>query len=105
MAHAGARSAGEQLAPTGWIGILRTQHGANGASVVPRAEHAPALPSGPEVGLVRRRIREETGLMRGLFEHIARNRGLSVEEVVRAHVDSMPLKLGWIAETRELTRA
>jgi NAD(P)-dependent dehydrogenase (short-subunit alcohol dehydrogenase family) len=30
----------------------------------------------------------ETGLMRGLFEHIAQNRGLSVEEVVRAHVES-----------------
>jgi NAD(P)-dependent dehydrogenase (short-subunit alcohol dehydrogenase family) len=45
----------------------------------------------------------ETGLMRGLFEHIARNRELSVEEVVRAHVDSIPLKLGRIAETREVT--
>jgi NAD(P)-dependent dehydrogenase (short-subunit alcohol dehydrogenase family) len=45
----------------------------------------------------------ETGLMRGLFEHIARNRGLSVEEVVRAHVDSIPLKLGRIAEPREVT--
>ena len=45
----------------------------------------------------------ETGLMRGLFEHIARNRGLSVEEVVKAHVDSIPLKLGRIAETREVT--
>ena len=45
----------------------------------------------------------ETGLMRGLFEHIAQNRGLSVEEVVKAHVDSIPLKLGRIAETREVT--
>ena len=44
----------------------------------------------------------ETGLMRGLFEHIAQNRGLSVEEVVKAHVDSIPLKLGRIAETREV---
>ena len=41
--------------------------------------------------------------MRGLFEHIAQNRGLSVEEVVKAHVDSIPLKLGRIAETREVT--
>jgi 3-oxoacyl-[acyl-carrier protein] reductase len=45
----------------------------------------------------------ETGLMRGLFEHIAQNRGLSVEEVVKAHVDSIPLKLGRIAQTREVT--
>ena len=45
----------------------------------------------------------ETGLMRGLFEHIAQNRGLSVEEVVKAHVDSIPLKLGRIAEPREVT--
>jgi 3-oxoacyl-[acyl-carrier protein] reductase len=45
----------------------------------------------------------ETGLMRGLFDHIARRRGLSVEEVVDAHVDSIPLKLGRIATPREVT--
>jgi 3-oxoacyl-[acyl-carrier protein] reductase len=45
----------------------------------------------------------ETGLMRGLFEHIAQDRGLTVEEVVQAHVDSIPLKLGRIAEPREVT--
>lgn len=45
----------------------------------------------------------ETGLMRGLFEHIAKRRGLSVDEVVGAHVDSIPLKLGRIAEPREVT--
>jgi 3-oxoacyl-[acyl-carrier protein] reductase len=45
----------------------------------------------------------ETGLMRGLFEHVARRRGLSVQEVVDAHVESIPLKLGRIAEPREVT--
>jgi NADP-dependent 3-hydroxy acid dehydrogenase YdfG len=45
----------------------------------------------------------ETGLMRGLFEQVARRRGLSVEEVVDAHVESIPLKLGRIAEPREVT--
>jgi 3-oxoacyl-[acyl-carrier protein] reductase len=44
-----------------------------------------------------------TGLMRGLFEQVARRRGLSVEEVVDAHVESIPLKLGRIAEPREVT--
>ena len=45
----------------------------------------------------------ETGLMRGLFEQVAKRRGLSVEEVVDAHVESIPLKLGRIAEAREVT--
>lgn len=45
----------------------------------------------------------ETGLMRGLFDHIARRRGLTAEEVVNAHVDSIPLKLGRIALPREVT--
>jgi 3-oxoacyl-[acyl-carrier protein] reductase len=45
----------------------------------------------------------ETGLMRGLFEQVARRRGLSVEEVVDAHVESIPLKLGRIAQPREVT--
>lgn len=45
----------------------------------------------------------ETGLMRGLFDHIARRRGLTVEDVVNAHVDSIPLKLGRIAAPREVT--
>jgi 3-oxoacyl-[acyl-carrier protein] reductase len=47
--------------------------------------------------------RWETGLMRGLFEQVARRRGLSVQEVVDAHVESIPLKLGRIAEPREVT--
>lgn len=47
----------------------------------------------------------ETGLMRGLFEHIARRRGVSVDEVVDAHVDSIPLNLGRIAQPREVTNA
>jgi 3-oxoacyl-[acyl-carrier protein] reductase len=47
----------------------------------------------------------ETGLMRGLFEHIARRRGVSVGEVVDAHVDSIPLNLGRIAQPREVTNA
>jgi len=45
----------------------------------------------------------ETGLMRGLFAQVARRRGLDVDEVVDAHVDSIPLKLGRIAEPREVT--
>jgi 3-oxoacyl-[acyl-carrier protein] reductase len=45
----------------------------------------------------------ETGLMRGLFDHIAKRRGLTVEDVVNAHVDSIPLKLGRIAAPREVT--
>jgi 3-oxoacyl-[acyl-carrier protein] reductase len=45
----------------------------------------------------------ETGLMRGLFEQVARRRGLSVQEVVDAHVESIPLKVGRIAEPREVT--
>ncbi len=45
----------------------------------------------------------ETGLMRGLFDQVARRRGLSVEEVVDAHIDSIPLRLGRIALPREVT--
>lgn len=45
----------------------------------------------------------ETGLMRGLFEQVAKRRGLGVEEVVTAHVESIPLKLGRIADSREVT--
>ncbi len=45
----------------------------------------------------------ETGLMRGLFEAVARRRGLTVDEVVAAHVDSIPLSLGRIAKPREVT--
>ena len=45
----------------------------------------------------------ETGLMRGLFENVARRRGLTVDEVVAAHVDSIPLNLGRIARPREVT--
>jgi 3-oxoacyl-[acyl-carrier protein] reductase len=45
----------------------------------------------------------ETGLMHGLFEQVARRRGLTVEQVIDAHVDSIPLKLGRIAEPREVT--
>jgi NAD(P)-dependent dehydrogenase (short-subunit alcohol dehydrogenase family) len=45
----------------------------------------------------------ETGLMRGLFEQVARRRGLSVDEVVEAHVESIPLKHRRIAEPREVT--
>jgi 3-oxoacyl-[acyl-carrier protein] reductase len=45
----------------------------------------------------------DTGLMRGLFEHIGQRRGVSVEEVEKAHIESIPLKLGRIARPREVT--
>ncbi len=45
----------------------------------------------------------QTGLMHGIFEKLAKQRGLSVEEVIRGHVDSIPLKLGRIATPREVT--
>lgn len=45
----------------------------------------------------------ETGLMRGLFEQVARRRGVTVQEVVDAHVASIPLGLGRIATPREVT--
>ena len=45
----------------------------------------------------------ETGLMRGLFEQVARRRGVSVDHVVDAHVSSIPLGLGRIATPREVT--
>jgi len=47
----------------------------------------------------------ETGLMRGLFAQVARRRGLDVDEVVDAHVDSIPLKLGRIADPERLAAA
>ncbi len=45
----------------------------------------------------------DTGLMRGLFEHLGQRKGLRVDEVEKAHVDSIPLKLGRIALPREVT--
>jgi 3-oxoacyl-[acyl-carrier protein] reductase len=47
----------------------------------------------------------DTSLMRGLFEHIGKRKGLGVGEVEKAHVDSIPLKLGRIALPREVTNA
>jgi len=47
----------------------------------------------------------DTSLMRGLFEHIGKRRGFSADAVERAHVDSIPLKLGRIALPREVTNA
>jgi 3-oxoacyl-[acyl-carrier protein] reductase len=45
----------------------------------------------------------ETTLMRGLFEHLAKGKGVSVDAVVNAHVDSIPLNLKRIATPREVT--
>lgn len=45
----------------------------------------------------------DTSLMHGLFEQVARRRGLGVDEVIGAHVESIPLKLGRIALPREVT--
>ncbi len=45
----------------------------------------------------------ETGLMRGLFEQVAKRRGVGVEEVIAAHVESIPLHLKRIATPREVT--
>ena len=45
----------------------------------------------------------QTGLMQGLFEQVAAKRGVAVEQVVTAHVESIPLKLGRIADPREVT--
>lgn len=47
----------------------------------------------------------DTSLMRGLFDHIGKRRGFSADEVERAHVDSIPLKLGRIALPCEVTNA
>ncbi len=47
----------------------------------------------------------DTSLMRGLFEHIGKRRGLAADAVERAHVDSIPLKVGRIARPREVTDA
>jgi NAD(P)-dependent dehydrogenase (short-subunit alcohol dehydrogenase family) len=45
----------------------------------------------------------QTGLMQGLFEQVAAKRGVSVEAVVTAHVESIPLKVRRIADPREVT--
>ncbi len=44
-----------------------------------------------------------TTLMHGLFEQVAQKQGLTVEQVIEAHVESIPLKLRRIADTREVT--
>jgi NAD(P)-dependent dehydrogenase (short-subunit alcohol dehydrogenase family) len=45
----------------------------------------------------------ETTLMHGLFEKVANVRGLGVQEVINAHVESIPLKVKRIALPREIT--
>jgi len=45
----------------------------------------------------------ETTLMHGLFEKVAKVRGLGVQEVINAHVESIPLKVKRIALPREIT--
>lgn len=45
----------------------------------------------------------DTTLMHGIMETVAKLRGLGVDEVIRAHVESIPLKLGRIALPREIT--
>jgi len=45
----------------------------------------------------------ETTLMHGLFEKVANIRGLGVQEVINAHVESIPLKVKRIALPREIT--
>ena len=45
----------------------------------------------------------QTTLMHGLFELVAKKQGLSVQEVIDAHVESIPLKLRRIADPREVT--
>lgn len=45
----------------------------------------------------------ETGLMHDIFEKLAKRRGISVEQVIQGHVDSIPLKLKRIATPREVT--
>jgi NAD(P)-dependent dehydrogenase (short-subunit alcohol dehydrogenase family) len=45
----------------------------------------------------------QTTLMHGLFEQVAKKQGLTVEQVVEAHVESIPLKLRRIADPREVT--
>jgi 3-oxoacyl-[acyl-carrier protein] reductase len=45
----------------------------------------------------------ETTLMHGLFEKVAKGRGLGVQEVIDAHVESIPLNLKRIARPREIT--
>ena len=45
----------------------------------------------------------ETTLMHGLFEKVAQVRGLGVQEVINAHVESIPLKVKRIALPREVT--
>ena len=45
----------------------------------------------------------ETTLMHGLFESVARVGGLTTQQVIDAHVESIPLKLKRIALPREIT--
>ena len=45
----------------------------------------------------------ETMLMHGLFENVARACGLATQQVIDAHVESIPLKLQRIALPREIT--
>ena len=45
----------------------------------------------------------QTTLMHGLFELVAKKQGLSVQQVIDAHVESIPLKLRRIADPREVT--
>jgi 3-oxoacyl-[acyl-carrier protein] reductase len=45
----------------------------------------------------------QTGLMQDIFEKLARRRGLTVDQVIQGHVDSIPLKVKRIATPREVT--
>jgi NAD(P)-dependent dehydrogenase (short-subunit alcohol dehydrogenase family) len=45
----------------------------------------------------------QTTLMHGLFELVAKKQGLTVQQVIAAHVESIPLKLRRIADPREVT--
>jgi NAD(P)-dependent dehydrogenase (short-subunit alcohol dehydrogenase family) len=45
----------------------------------------------------------QTTLMHGLFELVATKQGLTVQQVIDAHVESIPLKLRRIADPREVT--
>jgi 3-oxoacyl-[acyl-carrier protein] reductase len=45
----------------------------------------------------------QTTLMHGLFELVAKKQGLTVQQVIDAHVESIPLKLRRIADPREVT--
>ena len=45
----------------------------------------------------------DTGLMHGIFEKLADQRGMTVDQVIEAHVESIPLKLGRIGAPRDVT--